>query len=49
VDAGLAGPIREMGIAVKPLQSIMGDADDRARFAREVLDFAGSIERPVTS
>jgi LPPG:FO 2-phospho-L-lactate transferase len=45
VDAGLAGQIEELGLSVTALQSIMGDADDRARFAREVLDFAGTIER----
>jgi len=43
-DADLAPAIEALGLRVIALQSIMGDAADRARFAREVLDFARSIE-----
>lgn len=45
VDAGYTGAIRALGMDVVTLQTIMGDADDRARFAAEVLAFARSIER----
>lgn len=43
VDAGLLPEIEALGMPAIALQSIMGDAEDRARFAREVLEFADSI------
>lgn len=45
VDAGLTGAIEALGIRVATLQSIMGDTEDRARFAGEVLGVARTIER----
>ena len=46
-DAALAAPIEALGLKVRPLQSIMGDAGDRARFAGEVLSFARDLPRRV--
>lgn len=46
-DAGLKRAIEALGIDVVTLQTIMGDADDRARLAREVLAFAQAIERAI--
>ncbi len=46
VDAGLAPEIEALGMRVTALQSIMGDAVDRERFAREVLAFAAGVATP---
>ncbi|CAN5363559.1 2-phospho-L-lactate transferase [soil metagenome] len=43
VDAELLPQIEALGLPAIALQSIMGDAEDRQRFALEVLDFADSI------
>lgn len=45
VDADLASRIKALDLSVATLQTIMGDAEDRARFARDVLEFAQSIDR----
>lgn len=42
-DADLIPQIEALGLQVIALQSVMGDAADRARFAGEVLAFADSI------
>ena len=43
VDSGERDAIEALGLRAIALQSIMGDADDRARFAREVIAFAATI------
>jgi LPPG:FO 2-phospho-L-lactate transferase len=45
VDRALVPEIASLGLKVSSLQSVMGDARDRARFANEVLAFARSIKR----
>jgi LPPG:FO 2-phospho-L-lactate transferase len=35
--------IESLGIAVRAMQTVMGDQDDRARLGREVIDFGGSL------
>jgi LPPG:FO 2-phospho-L-lactate transferase len=42
-DADLAGPIKATGVRVFVTQTIMGDADDRRRFADEVITFGRSL------
>jgi LPPG:FO 2-phospho-L-lactate transferase len=42
-DADLAPQIEAAGTRVMVTNAIMGDAADRARFATEVLGFAGSL------
>lgn len=49
IDADQAAAIEALGLAVSVLQSIMGDADDRARFAREVLAFASELRTRVSA
>lgn len=44
-DAALAPEIEALGHPVLATNAIMGDATDRARFADEVLEFAGSLAR----
>lgn len=48
VDAALIPSIQALGLKVVALQSIMGDALDRARFGCEVLAFAESIRAEIT-
>ncbi|MFT4040143.1 MAG: 2-phospho-L-lactate transferase [Thermomicrobiales bacterium] len=43
-DAELAPAIEALGTRVLATNSIMGDPEDRERFAREVLGFAGSLQ-----
>jgi LPPG:FO 2-phospho-L-lactate transferase len=46
-DAELSGAIGALGMKVATLQTVMGDADDRARLASEILAFARTIERSI--
>ncbi len=46
VDAELAPAIEALGLRVTALQSVMGDAPDRERFARDVLAFAAEVAAP---
>lgn len=42
-DRSLAADIESLGTRALVTNSIMGDPDDRARFAREILDFASEL------
>ncbi|MGD9711734.1 MAG: 2-phospho-L-lactate transferase [Thermomicrobiales bacterium] len=45
VDRSLSSTISELGIAVLVTDAVMRNEADRARLAREVIDFAHSVER----
>jgi LPPG:FO 2-phospho-L-lactate transferase len=49
IDTALIPEIEALGLTTIALQSIMGDAHDRARFGREVLAFAESLRTGLTS
>lgn len=42
-DSDLVARIEAVGTAARAMETIMGDADDRARLGREVIDFGWSL------
>lgn len=48
-DVGAISDIEALGLAVRGMQTVMGDRDDRARLGREVIDFGCSLRRDAVA